>query len=311
MSPEVELRHSGYKAINLIAAVVLLALPGSAFFTPAPAHAVMVQDSLRDTPSADVVVQARSHDAVRSFVNKVAKPEAGRQLARWHQPLCVAFRGIAPEYEAAMAARIREVATSVRVKVLAQPCWTNLAIVLSRNVPAIIKAMLGEWPYRFGDLGSNQFIRARRARELIAPRAIRWFPGVVAVGEDGLPFFASNGPPTNQSSIASRIRATTREEMAQSTILMDRDLLGGLTLGQLDDYVAFVALTTPDMMADYTGTDSILSVLPAQTKGEAPRALTDLDRDYLAALYSTPADESPEAQVADIRSRLMRSQRRP
>jgi hypothetical protein len=299
---EAEVKRRGKVITSLFEAAALM-LPAIAL--AAPKSAGSIQDFTEPRPSADIVVEARSRAAVRSFVAKVAKPEPGRQLARWHQPLCIAFRGIAPEYELAMAARIREVATSVRVKVLTKPCSTNLAIVLSRHVPAIVKAMLAEWPYRFGDLGDDQFVRARRANALLAPRAIRWFPGVVAVGEDGMPFVAG-GLRINHSSIASRIRATTREEMVQSTILIDQDLLAGITLNQLDDYLTFVALATPDMMADYTGMDSILSILSAPVAENAPKKLTELDRDYLSALYATAADQTAAAQISDIRSRLMR-----
>lgn len=254
----------------------------------------------------DIIVRGPKGDAIHAFVAKIARPEPGRQLARWHQPLCFAVRGIAPTYEAAITSRIREVAGSLQIPVANPPCATNLAIVLSHNVPQIVKAMLAEDPPRFGDLAGDGIFRAKRIRALLAPRTIRWFPGVDTVGEDGMPLSRRGGYAINKTTVASRTRTTTREEIVQDTILIDADQLRGITMRQLADYLTFVALANPNMLADYSDADTILSALPLSADRAAPPGMTDLDQAYLAALYDTPADRNPQEQVAAIESRLKR-----
>jgi hypothetical protein len=254
----------------------------------------------------DIIVRGRKEDAIHSFVAKVARPEPGRQLSRWHQPLCFAFRGIAPTYEATITGRIREVAGSLQIPVSNPPCATNLAIVLSHNVPQIVKAMLAEHPPRFGDLASVGIFRAKRIRELLAPRAIRWFPGVDTIGEDGMPLTRRGGFAINKTTVASRIRTSTREEIVQETILIDADQLRAITMRQLADYLTFVALANPDMLADYSDADTILSALPHPMERAAPQGMTDLDRAYLIALYDTPVDRNPQEQISAIESQLRR-----
>ena len=92
-----------------------------------------------------------------------------------------------------------------------------------------------------------------------------------------------NHAPTITRNFASRLREPLRDVMKRSYVIIDVDLLGGVTLEQLADYVAFVALAQVDPDADMARFDSILNLFTPG--GAATPGLSPWDQAYLDGLY--------------------------
>src|SRR5690606_22722920 len=75
----------------------------------------------------------------------------------------------------------------------------------------------------------------------------------------------------------------TRNDILYSLILVDREAIQGMTLGQLADYAIYRSLTRTLPQTPDTRRDSILALFDG---GSPPAGLTEFDRAYLAALYA-------------------------
>jgi hypothetical protein len=89
--------------------------------------------------------------------------------------------------------------------------------------------------------------------------------------------------PIVRRNFASRLREPHLDVMKRSFVIVDVDRLDGVTLEQLADYVAFVALAQIDPEADLSRFDSILNLF--QPGGMQTSGLSPWDRAYLDGLY--------------------------
>ncbi|WP_156320445.1 hypothetical protein [Brevundimonas sp. AAP58] len=87
------------------------------------------------------------------------------------------------------------------------------------------------------------------------------------------------------STIASRLNTQVRDDIFKALIFVDIDQLHDVTAAQLADYLALVALAQIDPEAELVGYDSILNLFVERSG--APDGLTDWDRSFLEALYTT------------------------
>ncbi len=95
--------------------------------------------------------------------------------------------------------------------------------------------------------------------------------------------------------------------MAWTIVIIDMSKTDGAPLGALADYVSMVSLAQVDPEADLTGQSTIMNLFK-DSQGVA--GLTGWDRDYLAALYSAPADRASARRQEDAVAGALIRQRR-
>lgn len=247
-----------------------------------------------------IVVTARSGAVTRAYVDRVARPEPGMQLARWNAPLCIRFDGLDAKYAAFIKTRIDEVAARIRLKVAGPNCPTAALIKLTDQADALTTDLLHSYPRHIGSVTSRAIPSPRLIKALETPRTVRWLTASVTVAADG----TAINPDGMRLWMDSLIRSSTREDLDSKIILIDANRLNHVTLRQFADYITFVTLASPDPAADFSGTDSIMALF-ADT-GAAPGGMTQQDLAFLEALYAVPPDRSASVQKGAIRRRITR-----
>ncbi|HEV7227981.1 hypothetical protein [Brevundimonas sp.] len=270
--------------------------------------AVLVQDP---PPAAqdpvyrveDVVVEGRRLDlAAREYVGAVAYPARDRGPARWEEGVCVGVANFSPEVAQYLADRVSDVARSLGLRGHEPPCNPSILIIGGDDGAAMADALVAERPRIFNPGGAgmqagNAALAAFRSEQ----RPVRWWhvsapfnsnTGDFAVRIPGH-FQQTANPdakgtvmgyaPQIESTSASRLAEPLEDRLLRSFVIVDVDLLEGVTLEQLGDYVAFVALAQVDPAADLTRFDSILNLFSDRS---TPAGFSPWDEAYLAGLYS-------------------------
>jgi hypothetical protein len=261
------------------------------------ASSAIAQVPVVDSAKDDIVVEGRNGAVLRSYVDRVARPELGHQLARWNAPLCVRYDGLGQQYADYIQARLVRAAREVGVRVAGPGCQTDVLVKLTDEADGLARAFVRMHPRKIGNLTDDSLLPKREAAAIEAPRTVRWLTASATVNRDGVPF--QDG--VSKLYTDSLIRSSIREDIASKIILIDAARLANVSLNQLADYLAFVTLASPDIAADYAGTDSIMAVFAG---GDGPRSMTGQDRAFLDALYKTPADRPATNQKSAIRARI-------
>ena len=288
---------------GLIVALSLAATPQSA--PSASAGTQTRQGSAQDavTQVDDIEVTARRLDEqVRSFVNEVATPPYGRNLARWDRKICVGTANIGPRYSQIMIDRVSATAQSLGLEVGEPDCRPDVMIVASADADAVARRMVDENPTGFRPAQSSTdrgSAALRRFQQSDAP--VRWWHVSLPVSTDTGDIavrLTGEEAPVLAVRTASRLRANVRDDLAKVLIIIDANQMGQVSFGALCDYVAMVALAQIDPEADTREFPSILNAFDASS---GVTAFTDWDRDYLKGLYAAVRDRAtPSQQVRDI-----------
>jgi len=249
-------------------------------------------------PDDAIVVTGRSGEVTRSYIERVARPEPGRQLARWSAPLCVRYDGLDEKFSTFIQARITQTADKVRLKMAGPNCPTAVLIKLTDQADQLAKALVHMNPPQLGSVTSGTLPSKRSIRALESPQTVRWITASATVSRDGVPINGGDNPVWTDSLISS----PTREDVHSKIILIDAVRLANVSLNQLADYIAFVTLASPDVAADFAGTDSIMALFAGG--GTGPGRLTQQDLSFLDALYAVPADRPAAVQKRAIRARV-------
>lgn len=253
-------------------------------------------------PDDAIVVQAPSGAVTRRYLDRVALPEPGRQLARWNVPLCIAYDGLDATVARFIHARITEIAGKIHLKMAGRRCPTAVIVKLTDRADTLARALVHANPLRLGSVTSGRPVSTRVADALKAPRTIRWLTASATVDQDGATIDTGN----NRVWIDSLIRSPTREDLHSKIILIDAVRLTDVSLDQLADYIAFVILASPDIAANFADTDSIMALFAG--KAPKPARLTRQDLAFLEALYALPADRPAAVQKGAIGIRMGKAQ---
>jgi len=251
----------------------------------------------------EIVVEAPGEAASQAFVGDVLDSTHGKQLARWHQPLCTTLRGFTPDQEGRFARRLQEVAAIAGLPPTKAGCKPNAIVLLTDAPDRLIDRMLVQHPGIFAPSKPSQ-VRRKLAGDGVA----RVWSVALTVGADGAtPDSARMGSAVFTSvklapGNATRLASATRADLFRSMVILDVKGLAGLPLDAVADHVA-MRLLGPVGQADGDRLPSILSLF--QPGGQArPLALTDWDRALLRELYTAPASASADRQRQQIARRL-------
>ena len=236
-------------------------------------------------PASEIVVTGTREGRrdIAQFVRDVTD-DSGRQIARFHRDICVAAFGLPPAQAEAVEQRMSDVAEAAGLNLARPGCRPNLVVVVADSSRDFLEAFRKRQPRLFHDIkgpdraalfGGEGPVRAWQIverHEADGRRAEHFIEGVGYRPEAHLmPHVHS-----------SRLRHSTRPDLALSFVVFDLDEIEGLTLTQIADYAAMRALarTRPE---GAEGPPTILRLFDGGTS----RALSRWDLAYLKALYAT------------------------
>lgn len=284
---------------------------------------MQVQDPVEAGPVAleDVVVEGRRlDDLTREFVSEVAIPARGSGLARWRDKVCVGVGNLETETAQYIVDRVSTVARDLGLRAGEPGCDPRILIIATTNANSFTRDLIANRPRLFLVGGARMDLGRNALRKFESTdRPVRWWnvsapidtetgeiavriPGYVgAEGGTGSPLdFA----PHIGVFAASRLTTQIVDDTMRSFVIIDVDRLNGVSLPQLSDYIAFIALAQIDPNADTSGYVSVLNVFddPGQTDG-----LTNWDRAYLTGLYDTQRTRrNQSSQRTEIVSSILR-----
>lgn len=270
----------------------------------------------------DVVVEGRRLDeAADLYVDEVVAPARGRGPARWDEGVCVGVANFSGEIAQYLADRVTDLARELGLRGHEPPCNPSILIIGAADGAGFARELIERRPRLF-IVGGAGMDRGRAGLEAFrtGERPVRWWhvsipvddeTGAIAVrlpGDYGMSFTGAsamrsmeeNFAPQTRRTFGSRLREPLRDVMKRSFVIIDADMLDGVTLQQLGDYVAFVSLAQVDPEADLSRFDSVLNLFSSRG---AATGLSDWDRAYLDGLYSLQQGHVGESAQASALSR--------
>lgn len=244
--------------------------------------------------------------AERAYVRALTATPVDGQLARWHQPICVAALGVEPAVATYLREQVERTALVVGAAVAPRSCHPNLVIQFTPDAQSLVRIMERRDPRLL-----QQVDAAQRARLRMADLPMRWWSTIVTQGADGAPL--SSTPPLAISELggtnlatgagtrwgnsynSSLIRTNLRTDLDSVLILVDVPDATGLKLSQVAAIAAFAGLSGGSVPSTTLAVGSVLDLLqPAGDRAGA--GLTSGDMAFLTALYRVPADRRAATQ---------------
>lgn len=241
-----------------------------------------------------IVIEGRLRQAIGAFVQRFTQSGPTDQIAHWKDQICPEVLGIDPTQAAFMEQRIDALARTVHLRPGGSNCLSPLAIIVTTDPKAFVAEMLRIYPLT---LRANGWDRMKRFVESSPP--VRW---ISVTNECGY-----------GCGLGSRIRRETAPSLAAMLVIVDATQLQGVSVSELSDYVAMVALTNPNDRPD-AYPNSVLALFDGPAMPGTAFALTDFDRTFLASLYHEPVDRSAAQQQQMLKAqmeRVLRTSPRP
>ena len=204
-------------------------------------------------------------------------------LARFADPICPGVAGLELASAERMVDLVRANIEGLDVR-LGDPerCEPNLLIMFLPDGQEYLQGLASSKPYLFDYLSS-----AERRELLAATGPVRVWVNSQIVTRDGHPVGTRQNlvelPQAGMWSAHSRIYLPVRRDIVTTIVLFDSGSIDGLDFDQLAAYATIRGLgrTMPELPGGEGRTILTLFDRP----GEAPGALTEFDKAYLARLY--------------------------
>lgn len=227
-------------------------------------------------------------------------------LPRLEDALCPGIAGFDTESALRMVDRIRANASALNRR-LADPdtCKPNLLVSVVDDGQEVMRVMNRRSP----ELLSHLRIDERRAL-LSQGGPVHVLSQVVTRTRDGQPVAErqnlSDVPQAGGFMAHSKIYTATRQDIIHVLVLLDRDAIGGKTVGQIADYVTMRALV-PDAAAKASAEDNSILALFNGAAGSPATGLTAEDHALLATLYSDIPNLPGRTRLAELETRAGRT----
>ena len=294
-----------------------------------------LQDPVTPPPSAaqdptvyrleEIVVEGtRLEERTAEYVREVAAPARGRGPARWRQGVCVGAANFDPEVAQYLVDRVSDVARDLGLSAGQPGCEPSILIIGTTDGASFTRQFVEMRPRLFV-VGGSGMDRGRNALEdfMSSDRPVRWWhvsmptdaetgTRAVRLGGDYVPgydprFDVLGYAPQVSVTVASRIQSSIEDTMKRSFVIIDVDKLGGVSLEQLGDYVAMVALVQVNPDADTSRYETILNLF--QTP-DSISGLSGWDRAYMDGMYAVrPGRVSTMVQVQTITQAIVAAYR--
>ena len=282
--------------------ILAFALAGA---TGAPAQ----QSSPAETRSDIIVIgeagREQREQQVRSFVRDLTDTPGTQPIARFdREAVCPAAVGLTAAQDAAVTARMRQVAAAANIRLAVPGCRPNALVIFAADKLELVRALLREHPAYFMGDGDRPVALAKRPGPVVV-----WHVQDV-VDRDGRPV-----PRNNQrgyrilgvTDSPSRISPTTRPVIIAAVVVIEHRALGGLDTRQVGDYAAMRAFTRADpARLKQPEIPTILRILDTPAGSAIPLTLTRWDLAYLRGYNAARADRFAPQQRAEIGKQMAR-----
>jgi hypothetical protein len=251
----------------------------------------------RTDETTEVIVEGTRLEVeqrVHAFVSEITRRGYGKEsLVRWHKPICPLVAGLTGEQGEFILYGVTQAALAAGAPLGSRECVPNLYIVVASEPEQLLQRWRQRTRGLFGD-GSpstvRQFLKG-------SPRPVRaWYNTELVCGDGGgtpqLQRGAGGGIEIQEQSSGcfikdTRLQSNYVDTFSSVIVIVDADLIKGITLGQLTDYVALLGLTKMDVDANLGDAPTILRLF-ADSADAAPPNMSPWDRAFLNALYRTP-----------------------
>src|SRR5690606_7847872 len=237
--------------------------------------------------------------ACATFIANPTNADTGEEpLARFEDPLCPGIVGLQIEAAEEMVGRIRANAAEFGRRLAPEAtCDPNAIVAFVDDGQAFAQRMQRENGWVFAELSQSN-----KQEVLNEPGPARARLRVRARTRDGMPIPRRENmvdlPQTEVWMAHSKIYTATRNDILYALVLIDRDAVRGMSIGQLADYATFRILTRTLPQTTEARNASILSLF--DPGGTPLPGLTDFDRAYLAELYRGLPNIPGPARLAQL-----------
>jgi len=261
-----------------------------------------------DTDTSEtIIVHGITPKAIRGEVDKMVAAPWYQQLARWGNTFCPTVVGLPEPYREVVVDHLQKAARAM-IPDLSTSCAENNVFVLFTNDGTeafnriLAKApMLGKTVDPVSMDYSSSSPSKGEVAELRQDRPVRWFRKTVNETAPGV--FLRPRSPVSKKTVFDRTMANPMDKDTQArvnsvTVIVDVERASGATLGQLSDYIAFVALADPEV-GDSFSPVSIMSLYNNDKfNAAAPGTMTRFDGWLLHALFdANPARDAHDEQA--------------
>ena len=256
-----------------------------------------------------VVITARKPAETKNYVEQITAPPFGtEQLARWDDRICVGVSGVREEHAQFLADRVSQRAVEIGLKTGKPGCEPDVTVLVTTEPQKLITAMQSEYTSLFainnearaGSLGNAAFEQFKTEE-----RPVRWWHVSETKSADGARIRGEarqgvndgvTGAPTLRSE-GSRLRSAVREDLSRAIVIVDANLVQGVSLDSLGDYIAFVTLMQADPNGNTSSINTIMNLFRTDAGDKRATSMTDWDKDFLRALYSMPRNTASLSQA--------------
>jgi hypothetical protein len=313
---------------SVLIASVLLSAASSALAQPAAPVQTPAADPSQSTTVAPLTVQAgpkptpkviekQTHTFVEGYA---ATPNAEiEQIGRWRDAVCVQVLGLAAPQEAAIKARVEEVAKEVGLHPAKPGCVADVEIVFSNNPQGVMDKVAKEREYLLGYYHRHDHDQLKKVTRPIQAWYVTatyggggdvagaLFAGVNMQVREEVVDDPENPAPTSCGD--NRFFSACLESVFKNVfIVADANAMAGQDTGTISDYLAMLALSQPRSLDACAALSSVLDVFAPSGCGgrEPPDGFTSADAAYLTALYAADGEGRKTQEQTDISTRMAR-----
>ena len=283
------------------AVLALIAMQALAAEPSAPA-ATSPNAAQQGTELESVTVEAqrrrqRIEREVSSFVYSAVGPALVEALERWKVPICNLTLGLTGGQADWVDERIAQVAKDAGIPLGDEGCGTNFIVVVTPDPEKLLK----EWWSADHDLFNRDRGLGGVNRMITTDRPVRvWHNACNVPPLRG--YYQPSGQLNCGTGITgSRLTHAAVRAIYSAIVVVDLDLIEGLTFGQVADYVAMVGLTKIRPNPDLGEAPTILGIF-ARSADSRPKGLTAWDQSFLRAIYETT--DGSVTELAQIKLRM-------
>lgn len=270
-----------------------------------------VQTEQNTTQVEDVVVIGRPLDQqVRNFLDDVSVPDRNLRIARFQKNICVGAVNMREPMAQYVVDRVSQIGLEIGLNAGEPGCRPNILIIASTDSSALSRAMVDARPRVFNPRGADM-VRNRSALERFQSidTSIRWWHVSVPVdstsGQIATRLPGENPPVVRGAN--SRLRSEIRNDINRVIVILDFNKLEGMNAKQIADFTAMVAFAQVDLDSDFSGYDSILSLMSDHQYA----GISTWDMSYLRALYSSELNQlAKNQQIGEIANIMIRQQQK-
>jgi hypothetical protein len=239
----------------------------------------------------------RIDEEVSDFIVSVVGPAHVESLSRWKVPICALTVGLSEAMSYFVEGRVSQIAKNADIPLGTPACAPNFVIVVTPEPQELLKDWWSEEHNLFnrdrGLGGVNRMIRTDQ-------------PVRVWHNACNIPPLRGYYQPSGQldcgvGMTGSRLTHAAVRAIYSAIVVVDLDLIEGLTLGQVADYVAMVGLVKIRPNPDLGEATTILGLFGADD-ARRPKGLTTWDQYFLKAIYETT--DGSVTELAQIKLRM-------